>query len=90
MSVRRCDCKAGIHGITYKPFTDTKIFQCNEHGLICPFDGWQFKTGDELLDHLQNTDQDKPIFCDGRFRYGDNTLNEAIFELKVFIGDKVK
>ena len=90
MSIRQCDCKTSRCGITYKPFTDTKIFQCVEHGLICPFDGWQFKTGKELLEHLQNTDEDKPIFCDGRFRYGEDKINESIFELRVFMDDKIK
>ncbi len=80
---RKCDCPI-TSGITFKGMSHTKVFQCSKHGLICPFDSWQFKTPKELIEHLQNEDQDKAIFCEGRFRYGDFTLNEAIFELKMF------
>ena len=80
---RKCDCPI-THGVTTKRMTNTKIFMCDEHGLICPFDSWQFKTPEELLEHLQ-TDENDNLHCEGRWRYGDWTLSEAMFELQYVI-----
>lgn len=84
MNSRRCECGITV-GISSKGFTPTKIFQCEKHGFICPFDSWQFKYATGLMEHLQNPSQEVPLHCEGWFNHGCFTVNEAIYELKVYL-----
>ena len=88
MSIRHCDCIMR-HGITHKNFNWLKIFQCDEHGLICPFDSWQFKEPERLLEHIKGG-QDQIIKCDGIFNYGNYGIADVVFELETFILTKNK
>ena len=83
MSSRSCDCPTR-QGISIKSYTHTKIMQCLDHGLFCPFDGWQFKSPWDLYHHFKKS-TDEPLHCEGWDRYGEFTVHEAEYELYVFL-----
>ena len=71
-----------------------KIFRCDTHGFICPFDDWQFETIEDLQKHLDNQTQfawagDSKLkyghkVCEGIFRYGISAVEWAKFEIFVY------
>jgi len=83
-NIKNCGCGT-LEGISPKgTLSVSKIWRCKEHGFICPFDGWQFKTISELERHLHKQHafmMDEDIICEGQLRYGQGTVEEALFEI---------
>lgn len=73
-------CCSMYNGITAKAITRTKIFQC-EHGFFCPFCHKRYRTAPALLGHLEEQDTNNECF----FRVGYETMQEAAFELQIYI-----
>ena len=72
-------CCSMYSGITEKAITRTKIFHC-EHGYFCPFCHKRYRTAETLLSHLEQQDNNECFF-----RIGYETIQEAVFELKIYI-----
>lgn len=84
-NIRNCGC-GSRNGITPKGMMSRfKIWQCEEHGFFCPFDGWQFKTIDKLKEHIERGQlRSENHLCEGFWRHGLEALDEVLFEIKYY------